>query len=92
MHLTCNLILILMLARNIKDTLDGSVISSDAQNYCLFLGKLMPFISSGKLDELLMQPRIYQNAQKHKKREISFWKNYTFPRKSMDLYERAIVI
>ena len=32
-----------------------------------FLGKLMPFISSGKLDELLMQPRIYQNAQKNKK-------------------------
>ena len=61
-----------MFARNIKDTLDGSVISSDAQNYCLFLGKLMPFISSGKLDELLMQPRIYQNAQKHKKGRLAF--------------------
>ena len=37
-----------------------------------FLGKLMPFISSGKLDELLMQPRIYQNAQKHKKGRLAF--------------------
>ena len=32
----------------------------------------MPFISSGKLDELLMQPRIYQNAQKHKKGRLAF--------------------
>ena len=45
-------------------------ISTEAQNYCVLPETDASFISSGKLDELLMQPRIYQNAQKNQQRKI----------------------